>query len=42
MKACGICRTLYPDICPNADEICLECRTEQGSEEGDHGDWAFC
>ena len=30
MRTCGICRTLYPDICPETDEVCAECRQEDG------------
>lgn len=28
MAACGVCRTLYPGIIPEHDDICLACRGE--------------
>ncbi len=42
MRPCGVCLTLYPGICPEADDICLECRSEDDWIEGDHVDWAAC
>ena len=26
MRLCGICKTLYPDIVEDTDEICIECQ----------------
>ena len=34
MRQCGICRTLYPGICQETDEICVECRSNCGWEDG--------
>lgn len=34
--ACGICRSLYPDIDPGREEECVECQL--GREAGDLSD----
>jgi hypothetical protein len=28
MKTCRVCRTLYPEIVPEVDDVCLDCRRE--------------